>query len=37
MRLIREHIPSIGLIISTDIYQNSSDINVYQCFLGICS
>ena len=22
---------------TTDIYQNSSDINVYQCFLGICS
>ena len=21
----------------TDIYQKSSDINVYQCFLGICS
>ena len=26
-----------AIIYNTDIYHNSSDINVYQCFLGICS
>ena len=27
----------LDLYYNSDIYQNSSDINVYQCFLGICS
>ena len=36
-RLLLVAIPTLLLLIVTDIYQNSSDINVYQCFLGICS
>ena len=30
-------IPDAVVTSSTDIYQKSSAINVYQCFLGICS